>query len=313
LSHLARRRNGPKAPRSGGHHTPGSRHHRGHGVALSGSAARRLLDGDDDGPSPLPQLLAAATAPATAAELRGEAAARAAFRYSTHDAPAVLRGPRTARLKTTAAIVTAKIIAAVAITAGTAGGVALATNSYSANLQQSPTGSGTDTASVGGIGLSRTTTPPVIPSTQSADSTARSSRSAGSGDDSTGARDSTLTSPRPQAPSSGVPKRCEARCTTKTTGGLETAPVQQPDQHTDSQAGNGNNAEKKEKKTNNGNGSDKEKGRNNGNQSDNGKQSNGTENPGNNNKTKGDGPGSKQAGVEKGSDKKTDARTTRST
>jgi len=288
-----------------------SRRHREHGVALSGSAARRLLDGDDDGPSPLPQLLAAATAPATAAELRGEAAARAAFRSSTHGTPAVLRGPRTARLKTTAAIVTAKIIAAVAITAGTAGGVALATNSYSANLQQSPTGSGTDTAAVGGVGLSRTTPPPVIPSTQSADDSARSGRSAGFGDDSTGARDSTVPSLRPTAPSSGVPKRCEARCTARTTGGAETAPVEQPDQHTtDSRAGNANNAEKK---TNNGNGSDKEKGRNNGRQSDNGKQSNGAENPGNNDKTNGDGPGSKQADAEKGSSKKTDVRTTGTT
>ena len=45
---------------------------------LAGATAQRLLDGGD-GPSPLPQLLAAATAPATAAELRGEAAARVAF------------------------------------------------------------------------------------------------------------------------------------------------------------------------------------------------------------------------------------------
>ena len=44
---------------------------------------RRLLDGGH-GPSPLPELLAAARAPATAAELRTEPAARAAFRAPVH-------------------------------------------------------------------------------------------------------------------------------------------------------------------------------------------------------------------------------------
>ena len=54
---------------------------------LSGTAAQRLLDGGD-GPPPLPQLLAAATAPATPAELRGESAARAAFRILGAHRPA---------------------------------------------------------------------------------------------------------------------------------------------------------------------------------------------------------------------------------
>jgi hypothetical protein len=109
---------------------------------LSGAAAHRLLDGGDDGPPPLAQLLAAATAPATAAELQGEAAARAAFRSAAHTTPAQLGSPRRRVGAKTAAIVTTKIIVALALTAGTAGGVALATNS-SSHLQQNPEGDAT--------------------------------------------------------------------------------------------------------------------------------------------------------------------------
>jgi hypothetical protein len=96
----------------------------------SGATAQRLLDGGD-GPPPLPQLLAAATAPATPAELRGESAARAAFRTSVHSAP--LPHPRRSTVRTTTTIIVAKAIAAIALTASTAGGIALATTSTPAD------------------------------------------------------------------------------------------------------------------------------------------------------------------------------------
>ena len=95
---------------------------------LTGATAQRLLDGGD-GPAPLPQLLSAATAPATAAELRGEAAARAAFRSSTHAAPLSPDIPRRAPGRVTSSVIIAKVIAAITLTASTAGGIALATTS----------------------------------------------------------------------------------------------------------------------------------------------------------------------------------------
>jgi len=95
---------------------------------LSGATAKRLLDGGD-GPPPLPQLLAAVAAPATAAELRGEAVARAAFRSSTHSAPLPHDIPRRTSVHATSSIIIAKVIAAITLTASTAGGIALATTS----------------------------------------------------------------------------------------------------------------------------------------------------------------------------------------
>ena len=99
---------------------------------LTGATAQRLLDGGD-GPPPLPQLVAAATAPATAAELRGEAAARAAFRSSTHSAPLPPDIPRRTPVRVTSSVIIAKVIAAITLTAGTAGGIALATTSTPAD------------------------------------------------------------------------------------------------------------------------------------------------------------------------------------
>ncbi len=101
---------------------------------LTGATAQRLLDGGD-GPPPLPQLVAAATAPATAAELRGEAAARAAFRSSTHAAPLSPDIPRRTPVRVTSSVIIAKVIAAITLTAGTAGGIALATTSTPADPQ----------------------------------------------------------------------------------------------------------------------------------------------------------------------------------
>ena len=97
---------------------------------VSGAVARQQLDGGH-GPSPLPELLAAARAPATAAELRSEPAARAAFRCSVHTHPSPLPHdiPRRNPMRTTTTILVAKAIAAIALTASTAGGVALATHS----------------------------------------------------------------------------------------------------------------------------------------------------------------------------------------
>ena len=99
---------------------------------LSGATAERLLDGGD-GPSPLPELLAAATAPATAAELRGESVARAAFRSSTRPAPLPDDVRRRHPVRVTTSIMIAKAIAAIALTAGTAGGIALATTATPAD------------------------------------------------------------------------------------------------------------------------------------------------------------------------------------
>jgi hypothetical protein len=95
---------------------------------LTGATAQRLLDGGD-GPPPLPQLLAAATGPATAAELHGETAARTAFRSSTHSAPLPHGIPRRTPVHATSSIIIAKVIAAITLTASTAGGIALATTS----------------------------------------------------------------------------------------------------------------------------------------------------------------------------------------
>jgi hypothetical protein len=104
---------------------------------LSGATAQRLLDGGD-GPSPLPQLLAAASAPATAAELRGESDALAAFRSSVHSAPLPCDLNRRSPVRITTSIMIAKAIAAIALTAGTAGGIALATSSAPADPYARP-------------------------------------------------------------------------------------------------------------------------------------------------------------------------------
>ena len=111
---------------------------------LSGATAQRLLDGGD-GPPPLPQLLAAATAPATAAELRGESAARAAFRSSMHSAPLPHDIPRRTPVHATSSIIIAKVIAAITLTASTAGGIALATTSTPADPHARTTSESTAT------------------------------------------------------------------------------------------------------------------------------------------------------------------------
>ena len=87
---------------------------------------------------PAPQLLAAATAPATAAELQGESAARAAFRSSMHSAPLPDDLPRRPPVRVTTSIMIAKAIAAIALTASTAGGIALATTSTPADPHARP-------------------------------------------------------------------------------------------------------------------------------------------------------------------------------
>jgi hypothetical protein len=99
---------------------------------LSAAAAQRLLDGGG-GPPPLPQLLAAAAAPPAPAELRGEPAARAAFRSSLHTAPRPHDIPRKSPVRATSTFMVAKAIAAIALTASTAGGIALATSSTPAD------------------------------------------------------------------------------------------------------------------------------------------------------------------------------------
>ena len=125
---------------SNGNRRPGAARHEMHNRRfgrLTGATAQRLLDGGD-GPPPLPQLVAAVTAPATAAELRGEAAARAAFRSSTHAAPLSPDIPRRAPVRVTSSVIIAKVIAAITLTAGTAGGIALAATSTPADPQPAP-------------------------------------------------------------------------------------------------------------------------------------------------------------------------------
>jgi hypothetical protein len=99
---------------------------------LSAAATRRLLDGGD-GPPPLAQILAAATAPTTVAELRGESAARAAFRSSPHPTPLPHDPPRRSPLHAASTFMIAKAVAAVALAASTAGSIALATTSTPAD------------------------------------------------------------------------------------------------------------------------------------------------------------------------------------
>jgi hypothetical protein len=99
---------------------------------LSAAATRRLLDGGD-GPPPLAQILAAATAPSTVTELRGESAARAAFRSSPHSTPFPHDVPRRFPVHAASTFMIAKAVAAVALAASTAGGIALATTSTPAD------------------------------------------------------------------------------------------------------------------------------------------------------------------------------------
>jgi hypothetical protein len=295
---------------------PFSRRRRTRGTTtLSGAVANRLLDGSDDGPAPLQQLLAAATAPASAAELQGEDAARAAFRSAVHATPVPLRDSRRVRATTATGILTAKIIAALALTATTAGGVALATNSYSAHPQQSPvvSGSARAGAQVGGVSPSGMTTSTTTPAP---DGDARSDSSAPLGDEGEAADDGTVPPREPAAPSPGPVGPCGARCTTN----AAESPVAPPGQPG---AGGGDNAgtEPEKEKPDNG-GSDnaknpkpvkekKEKKADNGKKPEKSNNSDGAKNPGKNDKASGNGksdPGSKQAGAEKGANKKkTDA------
>jgi hypothetical protein len=281
------------------------------GAALSGAAARRLLDGSDDGPSPLPQLLAAASGPGSVDELRGEEAARAAFRSSVQTAPAAVGTPRAARARTATAILTAKILAALVLTTGTAGGVAVATNSHSAHLQESPAGSSADNAGVGGVSPSGVaTSATALP----ADGTSPSPGPTERDDDET-VGDGTVPSPQSQAPPSALTGRCEARCTTETTPAPATSSGQLGPPASTPQAGNGNttakkNADKpkKEKTANNGKKSDEgnsndEENSDNGNKSDDAKKNDKKDEAGGNGQAK-------HAGGEKGSGKKTDDKAT---
>jgi hypothetical protein len=308
---------------------PFSRRRRARGTTtLSGAVANRLLDGSDDGPAPLQQLLAAATAPASAAELQGEDAARAAFRSAVHAAPVPLRDSRRVRATTATGILTAKIIAALALTAGTAGGVALATNSYSAHPEQSPVvnGSARAGAPVGSVSPSGMTTSTTTPA---ADGDARSDSSVPLGDNSEAVDDGTVPPRAPAAPAPGPAGPCAARCTTNAADS-PVAPPGRPGQHSSppppagssDNSANGNKPPKE--KTDNG-GADKAKNQNSSKpdkekkekSADNGKKpeksnnSDGAKNPKKNDKVGGNGrsdPGSKQAGAEKGANKKkTDA------
>jgi hypothetical protein len=315
LSPLARRRDDRNTVRATKAQMPFSRRRRARSTGtLSGAAAHRLLDGSDDAPAPLRELLAAATAPAMEAELQGEDAARAAFRSAVHATPVPIRDSRRFRATTATGILTAKIIAALALTATTAGGVALATNSYSAHPQQSPvvSGSARAGAQVGGVSPSGMTTSTTTPTP---DGDARSDSSASLGDDGETSDDGAVP---PRAPAAASPRPagpCEARCTVHAAESPATLPGQ-PGQHSSPPppAGSGDNSgnddEPKKEKTDNG-GADKAKNPNSGKKPDKSNNSDGAKNAGKNDKVGGNGrsdPGSKQAGAEKGANKKkTDA------
>jgi hypothetical protein len=98
---------------------------------LSRATTEQLLDGHD-GPAPLVQLLAAATMPATATELRGEPVALAAFTSPgpTNPLPHETGWSTPTRASTLSRIMVAKAIAGLVLTAS-AGGVALAATSTS--------------------------------------------------------------------------------------------------------------------------------------------------------------------------------------
>jgi hypothetical protein len=214
LSHPAGRRDGRNTVRTAKEtltsrpkETLTSRRNRLRRADVSGAAARRLLDGSDEGPSALPQLLAAAAAPATDAELQGEAAARGAFRSSVQADRLPLRNPRRTRARAATAIVTTKIIAAIALPAGTAGGVAHATKSYTAHPQEAPAVRGTETATFGSLSPSGIT---AVPSAQAPDDSSRSDSVTETGE---AAGDGTVSSPGIEAGARGPLWRCDARCT----------------------------------------------------------------------------------------------------
>jgi hypothetical protein len=324
LSPLARRRDDRNTVRATRAQVPFSRRRRARSTGtLSGAAAHRLLDGSDDAPAPLRQLLAAATAPASEAELQGEDAARAAFRSAVHATPVPLRDSRRVRATTATGILTAKIIAALALTASTAGGVALATNSYSAHPPQSPvvSGSARAGAQVSGVSPSGMTTSTAMQTPGGDD---RSDSSAPLGDDGEAADDDAVPPRAPAAPSPGPAGPCEARCTTNAAES-PARPPGQPGQHSspppraDSGDDSGNGNDPQEEKTDNAKNPNsnkpekekKEKSADNGKKPEKSNNSDGAKNPGKNDKVGGDGrsdPASEQAGAEKGADKKnTDA------
>jgi hypothetical protein len=88
------------------------------------STAQRLLRGQTAGPTQLAELLVTVAAPAERAELTGEEAAVSAFREA-HLVPALQQG-RTSVIKTALAKLLTIKVAAAALTATAAGGVALA-------------------------------------------------------------------------------------------------------------------------------------------------------------------------------------------
>jgi hypothetical protein len=175
---------------------------------VSGAVARRLLDGGH-GPSPLPELLAAARAPATAAELRTEPAARAAFRSSVHPDASPLPHdiPRRIPMRTTTTIMVAKAIAAIALTASTAGGVALATHS-SPTTPRDKSSSTTAKAAASDALAADLTSLTTAPSTALADDHARPDTPVGPARD--GEENGKATTDRASASAAHPTGRCQA-------------------------------------------------------------------------------------------------------
>lgn len=97
-------------------------------IRLSRATAERLLDGRAAPPSDLGRLLAAATAPGTAEELAGEAAAVAAFAAARDSAPVLTAERRPSAFGTALSrLFGAKVVIGIALAAGASGGIALTT------------------------------------------------------------------------------------------------------------------------------------------------------------------------------------------
>ncbi|WP_214371156.1 hypothetical protein [Pseudonocardia sp. H11422] len=137
---------------------------------LSAAAAEHLLDGGD-GPQSLRQLLAAAAGPGTASELRGEAAARAAFVACPQPLPNdPTLGTAPMRTRTLSRILMTKVIAALALT-GAAGGVAIAATATAGPPDELPASAAEQSTEQAAPALSRLPEPSAAPGGGTHDST----------------------------------------------------------------------------------------------------------------------------------------------
>jgi hypothetical protein len=179
---------------------------------LSAAQAEQLLDGGC-GTGPLPRLLAAAAGPGMAYECRGEAPARAAFVNAQldrrlPDSPA--RRPPHRRSTTSGAIV-AKVLAAVALTAGASGGVALAAGATTDRLGPVARSAPAGARPTAGPGAVATTIPMTSGATTSSNTTSGATDPLPGSAADTGHEDGRPAAPRSSAAARHTaPERCPA-------------------------------------------------------------------------------------------------------